>query len=140
MEAASEQHGEQHDPEDNEPVWTYVIRHRIRVTCEEAHAVLMSRLRDAKRQGGAASDSGLAAEIRELAKAKQFARTQHGPARDVAHGHIRRAYLAIAASAMILAERATRPAEAPKRGERGGRKGEGVHRRPCFTVPPVAPA
>lgn len=130
MSAASEQHGEQHDL-----VFTFLIRRRVRETAEEAHSMLLRRWRSAKVEGDNGSDATMGAEVRSLLEAKRYALEQtEGPPRDKANHIVRDCYLRIAVTALILAERVTRPDE-PPRGQRGGRKGEGSFRRADFSVP-----
>jgi hypothetical protein len=131
MSTASGQHGEQHDP----LVFSFLIRRRVRETAEEAHAMLLRRWRSADCEGDNGTDSTMGAEIRSLMDAKRHALEQtEGPPRDKANHIVRDCYLRIAVTALILAERVTRPDE-PPRGQRGGRKGEGSFRRADFSVP-----
>ena len=124
-----------------EVVFSFFSRRRIRKTSEAAHGIVVERLRQAQRQGGAASPSGLAREIRSVHLTIKAARTAHGPARDVIQERLRNGYLQVAASALILAERATRPEE-PDRGSKSPNdprrsstdKGE-PYRPPNFAVP-----
>lgn len=144
-----------HDPDDHavdppfvpegttqpETVFSFFARQRIRKTSEAAHAIVVERLRQAQRQGGAATPVGLAREIRSVHLTIKASRTAHGPARDVVMARLRDGYLQVAASALILAERATRPEE-PGRGSKSpndprrsaSTKGE-PYRPPSFTVP-----
>lgn len=118
--------------------FSFFARRRIRAASEQVHAAVLERLRAAgreNRQGHAASPGGLAAEVRALAAAQRFAGSQHGPARDAAMKQVRNCYVALAASATILAERSDRPAEL-RRGEKGGKKGAGSFRPPDFSTPP----
>lgn len=95
-------------------VFSFQSRQRIRDTAREVHALVTDRLRRARRQGAAASPASFAGEVRAVHRAIQHARTQHGPARDVANSDVRECWKALAASAIILAERATRPPELPR--------------------------
>lgn len=95
-------------------VFSFLARQRIREASREVHASVMERLRAAKRQGSAASPGSFAGEVRAVHRAIEFARTQHGAARDAAMGQVRACWIALAASAIILAERATRPEELPR--------------------------
>jgi hypothetical protein len=119
------------DPPDGDIVFSYLARQRIRQTSQEAHSMVVDRLRHATRQGGAATPAGLAAEVVELHRAIQRARTAHGAAYDATMQRVRVCYLNIAASALILAERATRPAEL-KRGEKSSTT---KYAAPRFEVP-----
>ena len=93
--------------------------------------MVVDRLRYATRQGSAASPGGLASEIRELHRAIMASRTAHGPAHTASLTAVRVAYLEVAASCLILAERATRPGEL-KRGEKSSTT---RWRPPAFEVP-----
>lgn len=119
------------DPPDGEVVFSFLARQRLRETSQEAHALVVERLRHATRQGGAASPGGLAAEVKALHHAIQRSRTAHGPAYDATMRDVRACYVHIAASAIILAERATHPAEL-KRGEKSSTT---RYRAPDFSVP-----
>jgi len=119
------------DKPDGEVVFSFQTRARIRETSTEAHALVVERLRNATRQGAAATPCGLAAEVRALHGAIQHARYTHGPQRSNATGDVRACYIAIAASAIILAERATRPAEL----KRGVKSSTAPYRAPDFSVP-----
>lgn len=88
-------------------VYSYFVRARIRDAQQQAHSIVVERIRSSKAANAqvAASYGGLAAEVTSLALARK-----------VGTGKDRRAVLlSIAASAVILAEREDRPAE-PKRG------------------------
>lgn len=90
-------------------VYSYFVRQRIRACQEQAHGIVIARLRASKEANAqvAASYGGLASEVTSLALARK-----RGTA-----GDRRAALLSIAASCVILAEREDRPAE-PKRGQR----------------------
>lgn len=119
------------DAPDGEVIFSYMARQRIRETSQEAHALVVDRLRHATRQGSAATPSGLAAEVVELHRSIGAARTAHGPAHDATMQRVRVCYLEVAASALILAERATRPAEL----KRGAKSTTTKWRPPSFYVP-----
>jgi len=90
-------------------VYSYFVRQRIRTCQEQAHGIVIARLRASKEANAqvAASFGGLASEVTSLALARRV-----GTPNDR-----RAALLSIAASCVILAEREDRPAE-PKRGQR----------------------
>lgn len=130
--AASEQHGED---EKDEVVFSFMVRQRIRETSQQAHGLVVERLRQAARQGAAATPPGLAAEVRALAELQHAVRTQHGPIRSKSLGEMRACYLSIAASSIILAERMTRPGELP----RGKKSSTEKYQAPTFDVPDDLP-
>lgn len=119
------------DPPDGDVVFSYMVRQRIREATAETHSLVVERLRQATRQGGAASPSGLAAEVRAISAAMAGARTSHGAQKARALLDVRAAYLAVAVSCIILAERATRPDELP----RGSKSQTTKYRSPRFGVP-----
>jgi len=114
-----------------EVVFSFMVRQRLRETSQNAHALVVERLRSAEVQGGAATPSGLAAEIRSLAKLQDAARRQHGPVKARTMSEVHHCYVTIAATAIILAERATRPTEL----RRGKKSSTDKYRAPDFTVP-----
>jgi hypothetical protein len=119
MGAAREHQNDDHVATEEEVdgvVFSFMLRQRIREASQEAHGHVVERLRHARRQGSAAAPGSMAAEIQALVRAQRFAATQHGPAHNSAQGHVRSCYMAIAASAIILAERATRPERELPRG------------------------
>lgn len=120
------------DEWDGETVWSYQTRARLRETSQAAHALMVDRLRNATRQGAAASPGGLAAEIVELHRAITASRTAHGAAHSATMQRVRVAYLEVAASALVLAERATRPAEL----QRGAKSSTARYAPPRFEVKP----
>jgi hypothetical protein len=126
-------HGDDHavDEPDGEVVFSFLARQRIRETSQEAHRMVVNRLRYATRQGAAATAAQLASEVVELHRAITAARTAHGPAHDATMCRVRVCYLEAAATCLILAERATRPAEL-KRGEKSSTT---KWRPPTFEVP-----
>lgn len=130
--AASAQHD---DDKKDEVVFSFMVRQRVRETSQAAHNLVVERLRQAARQGAAATPPGLAAEVRALAQLQKTSRTQHGPERARTHADMRGCYLAIAASAIILAERMTRPDELP----RGKKSSTEKYRAPDFPVPDDVP-
>lgn len=99
-------------------VFSFLTRQRIREASTEAHGLVVERLRQAKRQGAAATPSSLAAEVAALARANREAAGAEGAVRTFLLGQVRACYLTIAASAIILAERATRPERELRRGEK----------------------
>ena len=119
------------DPPDGEVVFSFLARQRIRETSQEAHALVVDRLRYATRQGAAASPLRLVDEIKEIQYALAAARTAHGPVYDATMQRVRVAYLEAAASCLILAERATRPGEL----RRGEKSSTDKWRPPRFEVP-----
>jgi hypothetical protein len=119
------------DPPDNDVVFSFLSRQRIRQTSQEAHSMVVDRLRHATRQGSAASPAGLAAEVVELHRTIQQSRRAHGPAYDATMQRVRICYLNVAASALILAERATRPDEL----KRGSKSSTERYAAPRFEVP-----
>ena len=121
--------------EKDEVVFSFMVRQRIRETGQEVHALVVERIRAAARQGAAATPPGLAAEIRAVARLQDEARRQHGPVKTATMGEIRICYLAIATSAIILAERATRPGELP----RGLKSSTKKYKAPEFLVPDDLP-
>lgn len=144
--AADEQPDEQHDdePRERSGTFSFMVRHRIRGAFEETHRLAMLRIREARRQGGAATPAGFVAEVRALHRAQQLTNGRHGPALHAALVEMRRCYIALACSAILLAERCDRPEELPK-GEKSNvpsprRKGEratserGSYTEPDFTV------
>ena len=130
---ALRQHGSSKKPE---VVFSFMVRQRLRETSQDAHNLVVERLRSAAVQGGAATPSGLAAEIRSLARLQDAARRQHGPVKARTMGEVHHCYVTIAATAIILAERATRPIEL-RRGEKSSTE---KYRPPDFTVPDDVPA
>lgn len=112
-----------------------MVRQRIRETSQQAHGLVVERLRQAARQGAAATPPGLAAEVRALAELQHAVRTQHGPIRSKSLGEMRACYLSIAASSIILAERMTRPGELP----RGKKSSTEKYQAPTFDVPDDLP-
>jgi hypothetical protein len=119
------------DEPDGEVVFSFLARQRIRETSQEAHALVVDRLRYATRQGAAATPAQLAVEVVELHRAITAARTAHGPAHDATMQRVRVCYLEVAATALILAERATRPDEL----KRGAKSSTTKWRPPSFEVP-----
>lgn len=119
------------DAPDGDVVFSYMARARIRETSQEAHALVVDRLRYATRQGQAATPAQLASEVVEVHRAIQASRTAHGPAYDATMTRVRTCYLEAAATCLILAERATRPEEL-KRGQKSATQ---KWRPPVFEVP-----
>lgn len=119
------------DPPDGEVVFSFQNRQRLREASGEAHAQVVERLRHATRQGAAATPAGLGAEVRAIHEAIQRVRTSHGAAQHTASADLRVCYLAAAASCIVLAERATRPAEL----RRGAKSSTAPYRMPDFSVP-----
>ena|SRR5690348_13191593 len=119
------------DEPDGEVIFSYMARQRIRETSQAAHAMVVDRLRYATRQGSAASPGGLVSEIRDLHRTIGESRTAHGPVYDATMERVRVCYLEIAATCLILAERATRPAEL----KRGQKSATTKWRPPTFGVP-----
>lgn len=105
--AASRQQRDTESGSNEGVVYSYFVRARIRDAQQQAHSIVIERIRSSKAANAqvAASYGGLAAEVTSLALARRI-----GTGKDR-----RAALLAIAASAVILAEREDRPAE-PKRG------------------------
>jgi len=126
-------HGDDHavDEPDGEVVFSFLARQRIRETSQEAHRMVVNRLRYATRQGAAATPSQLAVEVVEIHRAIGAARTAHGPAHHATMQRVRACYLEAAATCLILAERATRPAEL----KRGDKSSTAKWRPPTFEVP-----
>jgi len=93
------------------PAPSVMVRRRVREASDQCVKLAHSRIRDP------AAPGQLNSQIRTLASARAYARTQHGPARAVALFDVRGAYLSMGASCILLAERADRPAELP-RGEK----------------------
>lgn len=137
--------GVRHDPNDHavdppfipegqakpDVVFSYLTRQRVRQTSLEAHSMVVDRLRHATRQGSAATPSGLAGEVVTLHRTITASRTAHGPAYDAVMKRVRRCYLEIAVSALLLAERATRPDEL----KRGMKSSTERYAQPRFQVP-----
>lgn len=119
------------DAPDGDVVFSFLARQRIRRTSMEAHSMVVDRLRHATRQGGAASPGRLAGEVKALHQTIQRARTVHGPAYDATMQQVRVCYLNVAASSLILAERATRPDEL----KRGAKSSTEKYAQPRFEVP-----
>lgn len=119
------------DEPDGDVVFSFLARQRIRETSTEAHALVIDRLRYATRQGSAASPGSLAAEIRALHREISESRTAHGPAHSASMQRVRVAYLNVAASCIVLAERATRPTEL----KRGDKSSTTRYKAPKFGVP-----
>lgn len=126
-------HGDDHaiDEPDGDIVFSFMARARLRETSQEAHKMMVDRLRYATRQGQAASPLQLVDQIRDLNDAIKHARTAHGPAHTASMASVRVCYLEAAVTCLILAERATRPAEL-KRGEKST---TAKWRQPSFEVP-----
>ena len=126
-------HGDDHaiDEPDGDIVFSFMARQRIRETSQEAHALVVDRLRYATRQGQAAAPVRLVDEIKEIQAAIKAARTAHGPVYDATMRRVRVAYLEAAATCLILAERATRPDEL----KRGLKSSTEKWRPPRFEVP-----
>jgi hypothetical protein len=93
------------------PAPSLMVKRRIREATDECAKLARARARDPAAHGQ------LTPQIRAIAAARNFARTQHGPAQRVALVDVRTAYLSMGASCILLAERADRPKE-PPRGER----------------------
>lgn len=79
---------------------------------------MRERVIRAEAQGGAASLDGMAAELRAVADARRHAARGHGPVRVSCMVDVRRTLLAVAASAILLAEAADRPELELRRGEK----------------------
>jgi hypothetical protein len=119
------------DPPDGDVVFSFHARQRIRKTSAEAHALVVDRLRHSTKQGSAATPAGLAQEVVRLHLTIKASRTAHGPAHTATMERVRTCYLEVAASALILAERATRPDEL----ERGAKSSTEKYQTPRFPVP-----
>jgi hypothetical protein len=81
--------------------FSFAARQRIRESMEDVHGQVVARLKVAEKLNDTATRHGLATEVRALVDAER-----HGEPEDV-----RAAFLCIGASAVLLAERADRPAD-----------------------------
>jgi hypothetical protein len=105
------------DPWDGDVVFSFQFRQRIRAEIREFNRLVVDRLRNSTRRGDAGSPARLAAEVGDLTRAIQAARTTHGPAHAVAVGRVRDQAREVAVSAFLYGVTITQPPEF-KRGEK----------------------
>lgn len=114
MTAASPQHGRSPDRSTNgwaRSDFSPRVRSRVADEVTQVGLVAANRMRHAKKEADAATPGGLAAEVRALLRAQREVRDADGEAAvGVALQWVRNCYIDIAASAVLLAERSTRPA------------------------------